>query len=158
MKILFLDIDSVMTVHDWNKADPPRDEFDMIPFTSDCVDALNEIILETDCAIVLSSDHKHNHSLEILQKIFEKNGCISAPFDITPTSKLYRADNLDEGRAHEILLWLENNKDVTVDKWVAVDDLVLTIGQFSNQMKDHFVNTCDGIHLVKWKIIKILNG
>ena len=154
-KILFLDIDSVMIVHDWNKADPPRDKFDMLPFTKECVEALNDIILKTGCKIVLSSDHKHNHDLETLREIFIFNGCIEGPIDITPTSPLYRGDNLDDGRAHEIIMWIEST-DFDF-KWASVDDLFLDKGEFREIMKDNFVETQNGIHLVKDKIIEILN-
>jgi hypothetical protein len=155
MKILFLDIDSVMTVHDWNKADPPRDQFNMLPFTEECVDALNEIISKTNCKIVLSSDHRNNHSLKTLNDIFIFNGCIDGPIDITPSSKKYKGDNLDDGRAHEISMWLNNNHG---DTWVAVDDLMLGSGEFKELMNGHFVETQMGIHLVKEKIISILNS
>lgn len=139
-----------MTVHDWNKADPTRDKFDMLPFTKECVDALNEIISKTNCKIVLSSDHRHDHSLKILNDIFIFNGCLSGPISITPSSKLYTADNLDEGRCDEIMSWIFDS-DITIDRWIAVDDLNLS------SLGDNFINTQAGIHLIKDKIIQFFN-
>ncbi len=150
MKILFLDIDSVMIVHDWNKADPPRDKFDMLPFTKECVDALNEILSKTNCKIVLSSDHRNDHSLKTLNDIFIFNGCNSGPISITPSSITYTSDNLDEGRCDEILSWIFDS-NVPIEKWVAVDDLNLS------SLGDNFIGTQMGIHLVKDKIIQFLN-
>ena len=62
--------------------------------------------------------------------------------------------DLDNLRAHEIMLFLENNP---VDNWVAVDDLHLDINIFKEEMKNHFVHTFSGIHLIKDKIIELLN-
>ena len=152
MKILFLDIDSVMTVWDWNMAEPQRNKFDMVPFTKECVTALNEIIEKTDCKIVLSSDHRWNHTLEELNEMFKLNGCISGPIDITPLSKRFNSMDLDNLRADEIIMWLKEN---TVDKWVAVDDLDLDINIFKEDMRNHFAQTLAGIHLVKDKIINL---
>lgn len=139
-----------MTVHDWNKADPPRDKFDMLPFTKECVYALNEIISETNCKIVLSSDHRNDHLLKTLNDIFIFNGCSSGPIDITPNSRTYTADNLDEGRCDEILSWIFDS-NVPVDRWVAVDDLDLS------SLGDNFIGTQMGIHLVKDRIIQFFN-
>lgn len=153
-KILFLDIDSVMTVWDWNMADTQRNKFDMVPFTKECVIALNEILEKTNCEIVLSSDHRVNHDLPILNEIFEFNGCIKGPIDITPVSKNFNSCDLDNLRSDEIMMWLKDNP---VDKWSAVDDLDLDINIFKEDMRGHFVQTLAGIHLVKDKIINILN-
>jgi nitrous oxidase accessory protein NosD len=52
-------------------------------------------------------------------------------------------------------MWLNNNHG---DTWVAVDDLMLGSGEFKELMNGHFVETQMGIHLVKEKIISILNS
>ena len=52
------------------------------------------------------------------------------------------------------MMWLKDNP---VDKWSAVDDLDLDINIFKEDMRGHFVQTLAGIHLVKDKIINILN-
>lgn len=152
-KILFLDIDSVMTVWDWKIAEPQRNKFDMLPFTKECVVALNEILEKTNCEIVLSSDHRWNHTLETLVEIFHFNGCIKGPIDITPLSRRFNSCDLDNLRADEIMMWLKDNP---VDKWSAVDDLDLDLNIFKEDMKGHFAQTLAGIHLVKEKIIDIL--
>lgn len=154
MKFLFLDIDSVMVVWDYTKVDPPRNRFNTTDFTSECVIALNQIIQQTGCEIILSSDHRWNHSLIELNEIFKHNGCDKSPIDITPLSRQFNSMDLDNLRAHDIILFTESKP---ADKWVAVDDLILDINQFKEVMKDHFVHTFSGIHLVKDKIIELLN-
>ena len=151
MKILFLDIDSVMTVWDWNIAEPNRNKFGMVPFTKECVSALNEIVEKTGCEIVLSSDHRWNHTLETLVEIFHFNGCTKGPIDITPMSKRFNSTDLDNLRAAEIMDWLGNHPEIT--KWVAVDDLDLDLNTFKEDMRGHFSQTLAGIHLIKEKII-----
>jgi hypothetical protein len=126
----------------------------MAPFTKECVIALNEILEKTNCEIVLSSDHRWNHDLPTLKEIFEFNGCIKGPIDITPQSFKFNACDLDNLRSDEIMMWLKNNP---VDKWSAVDDLDLDINIYKEDMKGHFAQTLAGIHLVKDKIINILN-
>lgn len=156
MKILFLDIDSVMIVYNFKKSDPPRNQFDMVDFDERCVHALNDIYLETNCKIVLSYDHRNDHSLFTLNKIFQYNGCIAEVIGITPISKKFNSMDLDNARADEVLMWIEN-KNIDIDKWVAVDDLYLVKDIFKNEMKDHFVYCTTGIHLVKGKIIELLS-
>ena len=152
-KILFLDIDSVTTVWNWNVAEPQRNKFGMVPFTKECVTALNEILDKTKCEIVLSSDHRWNHTLETLVEIFHFNGCSKGPIDITPQSFRFNSMDLDNMRSDEIMMWLKENP---VHKWVAVDDLDLDINIFKEDMRGHFTQTLAGIHLVKDKIIDIL--
>ena len=147
MKFLFLDIDSVMVVWDYTKADPTD-------FTPECVKALNEILESTGCEIILSSDHRWNHSLDELNEIFKHNGCIKSPINITPLSKRFNSMDLDNIRAHEIMMFLEKNPTIN---WVAVDDLDLDINIFKEEMNGHFTHTLKGIHLVKDKIIELLN-
>jgi hypothetical protein len=154
MKFLFLDIDSVMVVWDYTKADPPRNRFNTTDFTTECVTSLNEILESTGCEIILSSDHRWNHSLDELDEIFKHNGCIKSPINITPLSKRFNSMDLDNMRAHEIMMFLEKNP---VDNWVAVDDLDLDINIFKEEMNGHFAHTLNGIHLVKDKIIELLN-
>lgn len=136
-----------MTVHDWNKKDPSRDEFGMFPFTKECVNALNEIISKTNCKIVLSSDHRNNQSLRTLNAIFISNGCISGPMSITP---FINTNDLDKCRCDEILSWISNS-NIIIDKWIAVDDLNLS------SLGNNFIGTQMGIHLVKDQIIQKFN-
>jgi hypothetical protein len=58
MKVLFLDIDSVMVV--WNHYKANHQEINLIWLIShqNAVTALNEILDKTGCEIVLSSDHR----------------------------------------------------------------------------------------------------
>ena len=154
MKFLFLDIDSVMVVWNHNESEPPRNQFDTVDFTPECVTALNEILEKTNCEIILSSDHRWNHSLDELDEIFKHNGCIKSPINITPLSKRFNSMDLDNMRAHEIMMFLEENPTI---KWVAVDDLYLDINIFKEEMNGHFAHTLKGIHLVKDKIIELMN-
>ena len=55
MKVIFLDIDGVMNCRRSVKADIANDRRPYSSFDPDCVNALNQIIKETDAVIVVSS-------------------------------------------------------------------------------------------------------
>ena len=119
MKILFLDIDGV--VLPFNVHGKTRDDFD-----KKAVKVLNEIIEKTDCEIVISSDWRNHHDLNQLKNIFEYNGVIKKPIDTTPHSIKYDMESLDVGRADEIQMWLDENKEkYDIETYCAVDDLDL---------------------------------
>ena len=67
MKILFCDIDGViLPFHNNNKRiEIPDFNSSFELFDSKCVKVLNEIIQETDCEIVISSDWRNHFNLEI---------------------------------------------------------------------------------------------
>jgi len=166
MKVLFLDHDGVICLMpQWGKRKKFRLLFD--PFCSKAVKVLNEIIKETDCNIVVSSDWRLHCDINEMRNVYSDRKIIKSPIsytkvfsdtdeDILETTWSYkdRYQIAARVREKEIQRWLEDNPGVT--SWVAVDDLPM------HKLKC-FVHTpypSEGIKQtgVKEKIIKYLNG
>ena len=181
--ILFLDHDGVVCLSnnwggrhnkmkDWNRLYPDRsiiytNEYNLMDveyrfdnFDTKSIIILNNIIRETDCEIVVSSDWRFDCSLEEMGNLYEMYGVIKKPIGYTPTLQMEDFENIklekggyEEERAYEIRKWLSLNK---TDKWVAVDDLDMS------PYLDNFVHTKrmnEGIKQsgIKDKIMKYLN-
>ena len=115
MRILFLDHQGVMHLKKWTKKLPSLELFD-----SDSIFVLNQIIQETDCEIVVSSDWKLWTDLKGMQKFYTDQGILKAPISYTPKYEIYDIRILPEQRSREIKGWIDQNP---VNKWVSVDDL-----------------------------------
>ena len=115
MKILFLDHQGVMHLKKWTKKLPSLEPFDI-----DSIFVLNQIIQETDCEIVVSSDWKLWTDLKGMQKFYTDQGILKAPISYTPKYEIYDIRILPEQRSREIKGWIDQNP---VNKWVSVDDL-----------------------------------
>jgi len=169
--ILFLDHDGVICLSsEWggrfkkkgydNNPETPLD-IRMDNFNAKAVKVLNEIIEETGCEIVISSDWKRWGTLEQMKEMYITRG-IKPPIDYTPDLKdfnegeysLLKWRNLyDTIRVHEINEYLKNNPDVT--HWVAVDDMNLSdLENFVMTTRPHNegIKQCG----LKEKIIKFL--
>lgn len=181
--VLFLDHDGVVCVSnnwggrfnkakDWNRLYPEKSviytndynlmdvEYRFDNFDVKAVKILNNIIRETDCEIVVSSDWRFYCTLEEMGNLYKMYGVIKKPIDYTPTldNEDFLQINLKKGgieeeRAYEIRKWLSLN---STDKWVAVDDLDMS------PYLDNFVHTKrinEGIKQsgIKDKIMKYLN-
>jgi hypothetical protein len=147
MKVLFLDHDGVICLEkqwgtrydkqqklmDENK-DWVRPPISQIPiysrfddFDQDCVDILNQVLLQTDCQIIVSSDWRQKATLEEMGDYYESQGILRRPIGFTPTKLpeglkfYYRNSEGEETRSYEILQWLSENPQVT--HWAAIDDL-----------------------------------
>lgn len=149
MKILILDNDGVICLSNnwggrtkkWSKyrsANPESSNdkkdapvtvrFD--DFDKKAIKILNEIIEQTGCEIVVSSDWRYLATLEELGDYYISQGIIKRPIAVTDIFKdifpkewnafRFRAD-LEIERSMEIGHWLKNHPEVT--HWVAVDDL-----------------------------------
>jgi len=154
MKVLFLDNDGVICLSNnwggrskkWSKyrsANPESSkekkdapvEYRFDDFDKKAIKVLNEIIEETGCDIVVSSDWRLHANLEELGYYYMKQGIIKKPIaftdifqDIFPkewNAFRFRAD-LELERSMEINHWLENHPEIT--HWVAVDDLNMSVG------------------------------
>jgi hypothetical protein len=146
-KILFLDNDGVICLsNNWGGRfkkkgfdSNPQTPMDirMDDFDTKAVKVLNEIIKETGCDIVMSSDWKRHGTLEQIQEMYEIRG-IKKPIDLTPLFTDLAAkqllpkdfvlpyfDRIEIERHLEILHWLKEHPEVT--HWVAVDDLDMKI-------------------------------
>jgi hypothetical protein len=153
MKVLFLDNDGVICLsYNWGgrskkwskyrsvnpdsskeKKDAPV-EYRFDDFDSKAIKVLNEIIEETGCDIVVSSDWRLHANLEELGYYYMKQGIIKKPIAVTDIFQdifpkewnafKFHAD-LELERSMEINHWLENHPEVT--HWVAVDDLNMSV-------------------------------
>lgn len=172
MKVLFLDHDGVICLYSqWggrfkkkgydSNPETPMD-IRMDSFDSKAVKILKDIIEQTGCEIVISSDWKLHGTIDQIREMYVTRG-IKPPLDLTPNMKdfdgegfeLFKWKGFSEAiRVTEVNEWLKNHPEVT--HWVAVDDLNLS--KLSN-----FVMTTkpynEGIKQsgVKQKILKFLS-
>lgn len=132
MKILFLDIDGVL-VPEYQKVNDQafskNNPFYVEPFSKGAMDVLNNIIMTTNCQIVVSSGWRKYFRLQEIRDIFDLAGVLYGSdiiIGFTPTKRIVD-DNFkvkaEEARAKEILDWVHLHKP---EKWVAVDDLDLS--------------------------------
>ena len=156
MKILFLDIDSVI-VTTATQGLGKDNKWGVSMFDIKAVAVLNFILQETGAEIILSSDWRNDHTLQEMREIFCHFNVIRGPIGFTPNSKTYTAMNLESGRADEIEMWLKIHAWKNDIKWVVVDDMNM-IERFPNNFV-HCPNHHVGIKRngIKEKIIKILN-
>ena len=199
MKVIFLDHDGVICLsNNWGsrskkwskfrsenpdsslefKDKPVNCRFD--DFDKKAIKILNEIIEQTGCEIVVSSDWRLHATLEELGDYYISQGIIKRPIAVTDIFKdlfpkewsafRFRAE-LELERSMEIGHWLENHPEVT--HWVAVDDLNMSSEFLSKYFSDgesdknpglsNFVLTpksSEGIKQcgIKEKIIKFLTN
>lgn len=135
-------------------------------FDKKSIKVINEILEETDCEVVVSSDWKRYATLKELQSYYKNQGIIKSPIDVTPdisdfdenTYELFSYKNwIDRIRVLEIKEWMSRNQ-FNFDKWVAVDDL--NIGLDIKGLKNfiYITNQNEGIKKtgIKEKIIQYL--
>ena len=161
MKILLLDHDGVICLSNnwggrtkkWAKyrsINPDSDnEIKNAPvsvrfddFDKKAIKILNEIIEETECEIVVSSDWKLHATLDELGDYYELHGISKRPIDLTPNiGKCTVHGNLfiwsprwdlEQTRTIEINQYLHDHPEVT--HWVSVDDL--NMGKIGEDWKD----------------------
>lgn len=142
MKVLFLDHDGVICLsNNWggrfkkkNFDSNPETPMDirMDDFDNKAVKVLKEIIDETGCEIVISSDWKLHGTLDQMKEMYVTRE-VKPPIDYTPNLKdfdegtyalLGWRNQYDTIRVHEINEYLKNHPEVT--HWVAVDDMDLS--------------------------------
>jgi len=119
MKILFLDHQGVMFLKlgIW-----PNTRIKPLDFDVEAVSVLNNIIEETDCEIVVSSDWNMWVTLEEMGNFYIKQGILKKPIGYAFGLDDYK-NRIEIRRSLGILDWLKNNPNVT--NWVCVDDLDL---------------------------------
>lgn len=184
MRVLMLDHDGVICLSNnwggrtkkWDKyrSDNPKSSpylkelpvfvrFD--DFDKKAIKILNEIIEETGCEIVVSSDWKLHATLEELGDYYESQGIIKRPIATTPNIqncsdhivnfKRSRQWDLEQTRTIEIRQYLHDHPEVT--HWVSVDDL--DMGKNGESWKDvwaidNFVLTTDSNEGIKQSGVK----
>ena len=149
MKAIFLDHDGVICLSEqWGtrfaKANSNLhitnrnvlDRFD--DFDKGAIEVLNSILVETDAAIIVSSDWKTWATVEELGEYYEHQGIIKKPIDFT--EKMHYSDwfdaefipkefpwdrslGLEQNRYFEITKYLQDHPEIT--EWVAIDDMHL---------------------------------
>ena len=104
----------------------------MDDFDNKAVKVLKEIIDETGCEIVISSDWKLHGTLDQMKEMYVTRE-VKPPIDYTPNMKdfdeggygLFRWKGFNESiRVCEVNEYLKNHPEVT--HWVAVDDMDLS--------------------------------
>ncbi len=154
MKVILLDHDGVICLsNNWGgrtkkwakyqsensdgskeKKDAPV-EYRFDDFDSKAIKVLNEIIEETGCEIVVSSDWKLHATLEELGDYYESQGIIKRPIALTPNIQNCTVHgnvfiwsprwDLEQTRTIEIRQYLHDHPEVT--HWVAIDDLNMSV-------------------------------
>jgi len=146
MKVIFMDHDGVICLEsewgsrfDKQKKYDPRPTIKEIPildrfdnFNRSCVECLNQVIRDTDCEIVISSDWRTWATLEEIGEYYESQGIIKKPIGLTPFMDRSEVPpefefkmglGLNQTRVLEIRKWLDNHPHVV--SWVAIDDMRL---------------------------------
>ena len=111
MKLLFLDIDGVMT-NDDTIINPSQ----LISFSPSCVDVLNQILRTHDLKIILTSSWRTVFDAEKQNQFFIENGIIQTPAGQTPS-----ISNLKRGL--EIKKYLEKRNPT---HFLILDDMEIT--------------------------------
>jgi hypothetical protein len=165
-KIIFLDIDGVLATDKefmmsrskfWGKFKEAEEMKIPYPFNPKCVKILNEILIETDADIVLSSDWKYHWGIGGLDGVFKFNKVIKSPIDITIKEDVSMSW-IEKNRAYQIGKYVQ---DFNLTNYVVIDDLNIKSFMEITGDSDKFVRTNDleGIKEkgLKDKIINILN-
>jgi hypothetical protein len=159
MKILYTDIDFVLSLG--SEMGEKMTKWGLLSrFNAKAVKIYSEILLETGAYPVITSDWRHDLTLNQLQEIFTEWAKISKDCNkiIRTTSHISGAtiQRLAEFRAKEILKDVEESKPET---WVAIDDLDLK-PWISDEHFVHLPRFMEGIKQChkKEEIIKKLNN
>lgn len=134
MKLLFLDIDGVLT----SDSTPTNKNF-LYPFTPSCVECLNMILTNHNVKIILTSSWRNVFDAEKQNQIFKENGVIQMPYGQT---KNLGYDNRDK----EIQTYLKSKK---VSQFIVLDDM--NIEGFDS----HFIRTNPSTGLTKTDVEKV---
>ena len=159
MKVLFLDHDGVICLsNNWGSRYKKKEGMDsrFDKFDRKAITVLNEIIKETDCEIVISSDWRFHCSLKEMRDMYAERGIRKLPIGFTGFIP-GKPEDLEHSRSQEIVNWMNVHDKYTRMKWCAVDDL-----DMSPWIGDNFVLTkrsSEGLKQsgIKEKIIKMLN-
>lgn len=125
-KVIFLDIDGVLAVHQDDESDISFFlKGTTYPFTPECVMVLNEILRLTNAEIVLTSSWRLFFNREEIQRIFEENGVFKSPIDFTSIIP-------EDDRNREVELFIQKYK---IQKFLILDDINYGFA------KDFFIRT-----------------
>lgn len=187
MKVIFLDNDGVICLsNNWGGRYKKRKKLENkqgfklehpLPvdlrfdnFDKKAIAILNSILDETGAEIVVSSDWKLHADLQELGEYYEQQKIIKRPIATTPNMKDFDPSSaslfswkgwLERARIVEIKKYLEDHPEV--EKWVAIDDLLMGKDSHPEGGLDYFVactRSSEGIKQsgIKEKVISILNS
>ena len=111
MKLLFLDIDGVMT-----NDDRVINDRHVYSFSKSCVEVLNHILRTHEVKIILTSSWRTVYDPETIHRMFTENGVIQSPAGQTPSISTLR-------RGLEIKKYLEKRSPT---HFVILDDMEIT--------------------------------
>ncbi len=141
-KILFLDHDSVICLStEWGSRFKNKEGFDSLfdRFNDKAIKTLNQIIEETDCEIVVSSDWRFHCTLEQMKELYKIRGIKKSPIDYTRNDldwKLFKdihpGNELEMTRCFEIQDWLKEHPEVTHWGWGNNDVVPQAWGHVAN--------------------------
>ena len=116
MKIIFLDIDGVL--NDDTTPPYPKD-WPEGHLKEDLIARINQIVEATGAKIVMSTAWRTVLSLKEFQELLGSKGLRAEIIDCTPSRMSFRP------RWHEIKEWILDNREIYVESWVAIDDLLI---------------------------------
>ena len=119
--ILFLDHDGVMCLATDSEHYSWRGK--LYRFNAKAVKVLNEIIELTDCNIVVTSDWRHESSLEELQEYYKDMGVIKYPIAVTGFEPC-AIEQQEFARCKEINKFIEERN---IERYCVVDDMKLEL-------------------------------
>lgn len=126
MKVLFLDVDGVITVADGSGR-----------LCEDKLERLERVVMETGTQIVISSNWRHFPQLKtrLVMALHEHGGM--RVIGCTPDHG--ERVHGDAVRPEEILAWLKSWRGEPIDAWCAVDDRPLLTERGGAGLEGHFV-------------------
>lgn len=153
MKIIFLDIDGVLNSANMNNEFIPEIEGQYYPYEPILVENLNKVIRKTGAKIVVSSTWRLGESVENLQHLLLKIGCVGEVIDKT--------DNYSERfvvRGCEIFKWILDNEKLLgchhydFEDYVIIDDDT----DMLYDQRNNFVNTNGKLGLTDKDVLKCI--
>lgn len=128
MKIIFLDMDGVVNCSEFfDKTSKERESltredeslFWTMMIDPEAVERLNTLIERSGAQVVLSSSWRIAHPLKMVEKYLKLRGFKSELIDKTPNHVL---PGMQHRRGNHIQVWLDENKDKDIEKFVILDD------------------------------------
>lgn len=144
--IIFLDVDGVLN------SIKTKERFEgVIGLDNDLVNKLSLIIKKTNALVVISSTWRLSdlRKRKLINTLNEYNiKVIGSTIDFSITG--------EEDRVDEIFNWLENNKDIKIKNWIAIDDYNLT--QINSKISNsNFVKTIYDVGLTNKNVIEAIS-
>jgi hypothetical protein len=148
---LLLDIDGVMVpAAPWKRPEFLNDGF--LVFSTKATQALQQILATINCTIILTTSHKHNHTIAEWYAIFQNRGIAGVQIERLPPNDHHL------NRKEEIERWLSANP--TEENFVILDD-DKSLNGLPQDLKKHLVITSPLIGLtpdLANEAIRILEG